>query len=86
MIGNGKSYETISLYQFQKLFKPLTGKTNLIKPDFDIVYKNILRKYECNVMDLYAFFDALEVLANKAFKDNFSENLEKLLDMTLDYY
>jgi hypothetical protein len=46
-----------------------------MKADYDIVYKNVLRRYETNSMDLYCFFDAVEILANKAYKNSFSENL-----------
>ena len=42
--------------------------SNVLKADFDIVYKNVTRKNECTYLDLYGFFDALEQLANKVFK------------------
>lgn len=62
------------------------NKTSILKADFDIVYKNALRRNDTSVMDLYCFFDAIELLANKAFKLNFRENLENLLNIAIDYF
>jgi hypothetical protein len=41
---------------------------NIIKADFDILYKNILRKHDSSTMDFYAFLDAVESLANRVYK------------------
>ena len=57
LVGNAKSYTELTLYQFQKLskvkelFKAASGgninnANNLLKADFDIIYKNVLRKHE----------------------------------------
>lgn len=50
-----------------------------MKADFDITYKNILRKHETTAMDLYGFFDAAEILANKIYKGTFYDNIESFL-------
>lgn len=39
-----------------------------MKADFDIVYKNILRRYEYSQLDFYGFLDALELLSAKIYK------------------
>ena len=50
------------------------------------MYKNVLRKNDVTSMDLYCFFDAMEILANKAFKNSLSENLAELLSITNEYF
>ena len=70
VVGNGKSGEYITLYQFQRLAKvpSFTKNGTVIKADFDICYKNALRKNELTQMDFYSFLDAVEVLAGKVYK------------------
>ena len=51
------------------------------KADLDICYKNMQRKYECAALDLHAFFDAIEYLSKKIYKDE--EVFETCLDQFL---
>ena len=39
------------------------------KADIEIVFKNLQRKHDCNFLDLYAFFEAVETLSQKIYKD-----------------
>ena len=51
------------------------------KADLDICFKNMQRKYDTPSLDLYAFFDAVEALAAKIYKD---EPLIDAVTMFLD--
>jgi hypothetical protein len=44
--------------------------SGLLKAQYDIIYKNVVRKSENTQMDLNSFFDALEELASRLFKGN----------------
>jgi hypothetical protein len=33
------------------------------KADIEIVFKNLQRKHDCTHLDIYAFFEAIEVLS-----------------------
>ena len=67
--------EVLTLGQFQKLGKVPWGNPNVIKADFDILFKNALRRASFmseqgspgNAMDLYVFMDALEMLTFKLY-------------------
>ena len=76
LIGGGRNPEVLTLGQFQKLAKvPWGGNPNVIKADFDILFKNALRRASVmseqaspgNAMDLYVFMDALEMLTIKLY-------------------
>ena len=53
------------------------GTGGIMKADYDILYKNILKKTELPNMDIYCFFEAIESLCQKIYKD--AENLEEAL-------
>lgn len=42
--------------------------SNLLKAQYDIIYKNVVRRSENKTMDLNSFFDALEELGAKLYK------------------
>jgi hypothetical protein len=42
--GSSKNPDVITLFQFQKLSKINFGNPSVIKADFDILYKNALRR------------------------------------------
>ena len=52
------------------------------KADLDICYKNMQRKYDCPALDLNAFFDAIEQLSQKIYKD--ADELVDCLNAFLD--
>jgi hypothetical protein len=45
------------------------GLTNnsVLRAHYDIIFKNVIRRSEINLMDIENFFDALEVLSDKLF-------------------
>lgn len=63
----------MTLYQFQKLSRVPFGNPSVIKADFDILYKNAIRRNQAinenatNTMDLYVFMEAIEMLSNKLY-------------------
>ena len=59
-----------------------------MKADYDILYKNVVKRYELVTMDIYAFFDAIETLCWKIFKDaeTLEEALLKFLDAAIPEY
>jgi hypothetical protein len=65
----------LTLGQFQKLGKVPFQNPNVIKADFDILFKNALRRGQAmneqnsptNALDLYLFMDAIEMLCMKLY-------------------
>jgi len=55
----------ISLFQFSRFHKvPEFGKAgSYFKADLEIVFKNLQRKHDCNYIDIYGLFEAIEVLS-----------------------
>ena len=51
------------------------------KADLDICLKNMQRKYDSPTLDLYAFFDAVEALSQKIYKE---ESLLEAVKMFLE--
>lgn len=47
----------------------MRGLTNnfVLRAHYDIIFKNVIRRSEINLMDIENFFDALEVLSDKLF-------------------
>lgn len=41
---------------------------SLLKAQYDIIYKNVVRKSDNSVMDLNSFFDALEEIGSRLYK------------------
>lgn len=62
------------------------------KADLEIVFKQLLVKYDLqhNCIDLYSFFEAIEILTQKIYKTNeetsFGDNITTFLDATLTYF
>ena len=49
---------------------PEFGKVgSYFKADIEIVFKNLQRKYDSNYLDIYGFFEAVEKLTQKMYKD-----------------
>jgi hypothetical protein len=70
---------------------PEFGKLgSYFKADLEIVFKNLQRKFDCTYIDIYAFFEAVEVLAQKVYKDqednSFKDNIEAFLDAGVEYF
>ena len=62
---------------------PEFAKVNqFFKADLDICYKNMARKYDTSALDLHAFFDAIEQLSQKIYKEE--EDFESSLDLFLE--
>ena len=92
ILAGQRSYDFITNNQFQKLarYQGLTN-ANVVKAEYDIVYKNVVRRSDNNQMDLNCFFEALEELANRLFstntpgRDDSYENLRKLIQIVKKY-
>ena len=90
MIKTGKASEAVTLFQFSKLARvPEFARVNqFFKADLDICFKNMQRKHDCVALDLHAFFDAIEYLSKKIYKDEeeFEPCLTQFLDATIPYF
>jgi len=92
ILAGQRSYDFITNNQFQKLAR-YQGLTNaqVVKAEYDIIYKNVVRRSDNNQMDLNCFFEALEELANRLFstntpgRDDSYENLRKLIQIIKKY-
>lgn len=94
MVGSAsRKTEVLTLYQFQKLSKVQYGNTtNVIKADFDILYKNAIRRSQAfnenssptSSMDLYVFMEALELLSMKLFPPHPVGGKDSSITMTND--
>lgn len=80
----------MSLFQFSKLARisEFTRANQFFKADLDICYKNMQRKYNSASLDLDAFFDAIEYLSKKIFKDEevFETCLNQFLDAAIPFF
>ena len=58
-----------------------------MKADFDIVYKNIMRRHDSTSMDFYAFLDGIENLAQRIYKNvDLGESIESFLTEANEYF
>lgn len=58
-----------------------------MKADFDIVYKNILRKHDSTSMDFYAFLDGIENLATRIYKgESLYDSISQFLSNANEYF
>lgn len=89
MVKTGKPSEAVTLFQFSKLSRvPEFGKVNqFFKADLDICFKNMQRKHDCVALDLHAFFDAIEYVSQKIYKDEakFEDCLVQFLDAAIPF-
>jgi len=62
--------DKVSLFQFSRFYKvPEFGKIgSFFKADLEMVFKNLQRKYDSTYLDIYAFFEAIEILSGKVYK------------------
>lgn len=67
---------------------PAFGKaSSVLKADFDIAFKNILRKYDYSALDFYGFLDALELMAGKIYKGQpLSYGIEQIITLANEYF
>jgi hypothetical protein len=82
-IGGIRNADSITSSQFQKLSK-VQGLTSqkLMKAQYDIIYRNTIKKHDISTMDLNAFFDAIEIIANKVINSgNAYDDLRELLTL-----
>ena len=89
MTNQGKQTDTIGQFQFQRLSRvPGFAKANqFFKADLDICFKNQQRKYDAQSLDLYAFFDAIESLCMKIYKDQpLIDALSLFLDEAIPFF
>jgi hypothetical protein len=42
---------------------------SFFKADIEIVFKNLQRKYDLICLDLYSFFESIEILCQKVYKN-----------------
>lgn len=84
----------ISMFQFSRLYKvPEFGKLgSYFKADLEIVFKQLLIKHDLqhNSLDLYSFFEAIEILTSKIYKKDedttFGDNLTQFLDAAVPFF
>ena len=88
-----KDGDQITLFLFQKLckvpgFLSKIGSGGIMKADYDILFKTVTKKYEVQTMDIYCFFEAVETLSQKIFKDaeTLEQALEKFLELAIAEY
>ena len=91
MLSTGKAgQESVTLFQFSKLARvPGFSKVNqFFKADLDICFKNAQRRHEMAALDIHAFFEAIENLAAKIYKDEeeFADALELFLDNAIAHF
>jgi len=53
-----------------------------MKADYDILYKSVAKKNEVQTLDIYCFFEAVEILCKKIFRD--AETLQVALERFLE--
>ena len=60
-----------------------------------MVFKMLQKKYDCVALDIYGFFEAIERIVEKLYKDQmhdeegnslFGENLTEFLDISLEWF
>jgi hypothetical protein len=76
-------------FQFSKFSRvPAFAKVGQsFKADLEIVFKNMQRKYDCQSLDLYSFFNAIEHLVPKIYKsDTFIDGLQQFLDNAIEFF
>ena len=82
----------LSLFQFSRFHKvPEFSKVgSYFKADLEIAFKNMQRKYDSPSLDIYSFFETVETLAQKIYKDyedsTYGERIEWFLDASLEYF
>ena len=80
------------MFQFSRLNKvPEFGKQgSFFKADLEIVFKNLQRKYECVYLDIYAFFEAIEKLSEKVYKDQeemtFGDKIKEFIERGVEFF
>ena len=91
--NQNKKTDQITLFLFQKLskvpgFLSKIGSGGIMKADYDILFKNITKKYEVQTMDIYCFFEAVEALCFKIYREaeSLEEALEKFLTTAIAEY
>ncbi len=57
--------DKLSMFQFARLYKvPEFGKLgSYLKADIELGFKNLQKKYDQTYLDIYAFFEAIEILS-----------------------
>ena len=73
--------------EFQKL-------GSYFKTELDQIYKNLQKKHECSSLGIEGFFEAVEILVSKTYKDEVDEegnadpgaNLEAFLEVTEPFF
>ena len=61
---------------------------SFFKVDIELVFKTLQRKHDQNYLDMFAFFEAIEILSQKVYKDGSSlgEKVRMLLEDSLAYF
>ena len=77
--------EFLSQSRFSKLGRlPRMTHDNLVKPHYDIIYKSVVRKSNCNLMTMEVFFEALQELETKfTYSEERHENFTALIEHIL---
>ena len=60
---------------------------SFFKADLEIVFKNMQRKHECTSLEIYSFFEAIEILSQKLYKgEDLGSKVRMFLADTLPYF
>jgi len=90
MVKQGKASEAVTLFQFSRLARvpEFTRMNQFFKADLEICFKNMQRKHDCQALSLDGFFDAVEYLSKKVYKDeeDFEECLTQFLDAAIPFF
>ena len=88
MAQAGKEPDLITKDQFNRVGRITAfGKMNqFFKADLDICFKNMLKKYDCQFLDIHAFFELLETVSIKIFRAKPSDDDELSVSECLDQF
>lgn len=70
MSAAGKEPDHVTQYQISRLARisSFTKLSQSFKADLEICMKNVQRKHDCQHFDIHAFFEFVESIATKTFK------------------
>ena len=62
---DAENRDRITQFQFMRLYKiPDFSKVgSYFKADLEIVFKKLQAKHDCTALDIYGFFDSIEILS-----------------------
>lgn len=84
----------ITQFQFLRITKvpEFAKEGSYFKADLEILYKAMLKKYDTTAIDIYAFFEAMEKICVKLYKDTgegemtHAEKIKAFLDSSIPFF